>query len=158
MVSTQEKNNWNYMTTEQLQMWIQIYSLSFKDDSIILNVYDYGAVDYLSDRLYYTPVEIYLKQDLDTTPITITGTVSSSYPIVNTSINLLRDSQLITTFYSNLTSNDLSEVVTSLNTDPDTSHLGTYSIDNGNIVLTMQAGLKRKFVEENQLTFEVFND
>jgi hypothetical protein len=54
-----------------------------KDDSIILFVFDISGSTTVGDSLYYYPVEIQILQDLDTTPITLSGTVDASFPFNN---------------------------------------------------------------------------
>lgn len=135
-------------------------SLTNTDDVIYFGVYDWGDFFGVDDSLYYTPIEINIQQDLDETPITISGFVASSYSFTNVSVDLFCGGSLVETFYSNgQLVNNLSELVAYLNTDPTTSYLGTYSYDESdNIFLTMKTNLKNQFCSSNTLTFEVFND
>lgn len=150
---------WNYPGgSEYLQMWTSVDVFDIKDDTLILSVFDLDSNSSINDTLYYTPVEISIKQDLDPTPISLIGTIVDSYPINNPSVRLIRGGQILADFYADNTSNNISELVTTLNTDTDTNYLGTYFNDGENILLNMAAGLKRQFAEENELTFEVYND
>jgi hypothetical protein len=135
-------------------------TLNEVDDVIFLGVYDWTNDIPAQDSLYYTPVEIKIKQDLNTTPILLNGSVESKYPFSNVSVNLFSGGDVIGTVYSQgqLVSN-LEELVSFLNTDPATSYLGTYSSDiDGNIFLSMPTNLKDQTSPDNTLTFVVFND
>lgn len=129
-----------------------------KDSTVYIDMYYDG--DLTDEALYYTPVEINIKQDLDVTPIVLSGTVTSSYPFYNASVDIYCGSQYIDSFYSAGQSvNSLAELVSYLNTDPTTSRLGIYSYDvSENIFLTMKTNLKNQFCADNTLTFEVYND
>lgn len=135
-------------------------SLTNTDDTVYFGVYNWFDLVSEDNSLYYTPIEINIKQDLDETPIVLSGSVVSSYSFSNVSVDLLCGGSIVETFYSNgQLVNNLSELVTYLNTDPTTSYLGTYSYDNSNnIFLTMKTNLKNQFCSSNTLTFEVFND
>jgi hypothetical protein len=130
-----------------------------KDDSIILVAFDLDNYEPVYDRLYYFPVEIKILQDLDTTPITLSGTVETSFPINNTSIDLRCNGNYIQAVYGDGTVNDMSELITYLNSEPDMSYLGVYS-DNGDgsVLLEMPTNLVNQFCSSGTLTFEVFND
>jgi hypothetical protein len=130
-----------------------------KDDSIILFVFDLDSLEGVYGRLYYFPVEIQILQDTDTTPITLSGTVETSFPINNTSIDLRCNGNYIQAVYGDGTVNDMSELITYLNSEPDMSYLGTYS-DNGDgsVLLEMPTNLVNQFCSSGTLTFEVFND
>lgn len=143
-----------------IQIFAQPYNYTSKDDVILVNVYDYDlglGVDY---KLYFTPIEINVRQDPDTTPIILSGSVVSSYPFGNISINLFCDGAYIESFYGNYNLvNNITELVNALNNDPTTGYLGTYSNDgNDGILLTMTTRLKRRFCSTGTLTFSVFND
>jgi hypothetical protein len=109
--------------------------------------------------LYYFPVEIQIKQDLDTTPVSINGTVESLFPINFTSISLFCNGNYIQTLYGNGTVTDMSELITYLNSEPNMSYLGTYSdAGDGSVNLEMPTNLVYQFCSSGTLTFEVFND
>ena len=142
-----------------LDTFILPYSAIEKDDSILIAVFDLSGPTPVSDSLYYFPIEIQVKQDTDTTPIVINGTVESSFPISNTSIDLRCNGNYIQPIYGNGTVNDISELITYLNSEPDMSYLGTYSdAGGGSVNLEMSANLVNQFCSNGTLTFEIFND
>lgn len=130
-----------------------------KDDSIILFVVDLSVPEPVDNSLYYYSIEIQILQDLDTTPTVISGT-TTSFPFTNVSIEFYCGDMFIQSFYTSggTIVNDISEVVTILNTDTNTSFLGTFSDDGGNIILTMAKNLETQFCANSTLTFYVFND
>jgi hypothetical protein len=135
------------------------YNLNEKDDSILLAVFDTSVPEPVSDSLYYYPVEIQILQDLDTTPITLSGTVESSFPINYTSIDLRCNGNYIQAIYGGGTVNDMSELITYLNSQLDMSYLGTYfDAGDGFVNLEMSTNLVNQFCSSGTLTFEVFND
>jgi len=142
-----------------VETFIIPYNMNEKDDSIVVVTFDLSGPTPVSDSLYYFPVEIQILQDTDTTPITLSGTVETSFPINNTSIDLRCNGNYIQTLYGNGTVNDMSELITYLNSEPDMSYLGVYS-DNGDgsVLLEMPTNLVNQFCSSGTLTFEVFND
>jgi hypothetical protein len=109
--------------------------------------------------LYYFPIEIQILQDLNTTPIVISGTVETSFPINYTSIDLRCNGNYIQSIYGDGTVNDMSELITYLNSETDMSYLGTYSDDgDGTVNLEMKTNLVNQFCSNGTLTFEIFND
>ena len=142
-----------------IETFIFPYNFNEKDDSIVLVVLDLSGPTSVSDNLYYYPVEIQILQDLDTTPIVISGTVESSFPINYTSIDLRCNGNYIQSLYGDGTVNDMSELIIYLNSEPNTSYLGTYSDDgDGFVNLEMPTNLVNQFCSSGTLTFEVFND
>jgi hypothetical protein len=142
-----------------LETFVSPISFNEKDDSIVVAVFDLDVFEPVSDSLYYFPVEIQIKQDLDTTPIVISGTVGSSFPINFTSIDLVCNGNYIQTLYGGGTVNDMSELITYLNSEPNMSYLGTYSdVGDGFVNLEMPTNLVNQFCSSGTLTFEVFND
>jgi hypothetical protein len=130
-----------------------------KDDIIFVAVVDTEIFDTVADNLYYFPVEIQIKQDLDTTPVSINGTVESLFPINFTSISLFCNGNYIQTLYGNGTVTDMSELITYLNSEPNMSYLGTYSdAGDGSVNLEMPTNLVYQFCSSGTLTFEVFNN
>jgi len=135
------------------------YTVIEKDDSILLAVFDVSVPEPVSNSLYYFPIEIQIIQDTDTTPITLSGTVESSFPITLTSITLFCNGNYILSLYGDGTVNDMSELITYLNSEPDMSYLGTYSdAGDGFVNLEMPTNLVNQFCANSTLTFEVFND
>jgi hypothetical protein len=135
------------------------YTVIEKDDSILLAVFDVSVPEPVSNSLYYFPIEIQIIQDTDTTPTVISGT-TASFPFTNVSIDFYCGDMFIQSFYTSggTIVNDISEVVTVLNTDTNTSFLGTFSDDGGGIILTMATNLETQFCANSTLTFYVFND
>jgi hypothetical protein len=130
-----------------------------KDDSIFIAVFDISGITPVGDVLYYLPVEIQILQDANATPIVISGTVESSFPITLTSIDLRCNGNYIQALYGNGTVNDMSELITYLNSETNTSYLGTYSdAGDGFVNLEMPTNLVNQFCSSGTLTFEVFND
>jgi hypothetical protein len=147
-----------YIGPNLLETFIGPVSLSEKDDAIIVAVFDTVILEAVPDSLYYFPIEIQ-QQNTDTTPIVISGTVESSFPINYTSIALLCNGNYIQTLYGDGTVTDMSELIIYLNSLPNTSYLGTYSDDGvGGVLLEMSTNLVNQFCSSGTLTFEVFND
>jgi hypothetical protein len=148
-----------YYGPNLLETFIGPISLSEKDDTIVVAIFDTEILEPVSDSLYYFPVEIQVKQDTDTTPIVISGTVETSFPITLTSIALFCNGNFIQSLYGDGTVNDMSELITYLNSESDMSYLGTYSDDGiGGVLLEMSTNLVNQFCSSGTLTFEVFND
>jgi hypothetical protein len=133
--------------------------LNEKDDIIFVAVVDTEILDTVADNLYYFPIEIQILQDLNTTPITLSGTVESSFPFSNPSIDLFCDGNFIQTLYGDGFVNDMSELIIYLNSEPNISYLGTYSDGGGStVLLEMSTNLVNQFCSNGTLTFEVFSD
>ena len=133
-------------------------SFNEKDDSVVVAIFDLSeGPTPVSDNLYYFPIEIQIKQDTDTTPIVISGTVETSFPFSAPSIDLVCNGNYIQSLYGDGTVNDMSELIIYLNSEPDMSYLGTYS-DDGGVLLEMSTNLVNQFCSSGTLTFEVFND
>jgi hypothetical protein len=147
-----------YYGPNLLETFIGPVSLSEKDDAIIVAVFDTVILESVPDSLYYFPIEIQ-QQNTDTTPIVISGTVEASFPITFTSIDLRCNGNYIQSLYGDGTVNDMSELITYLNSLPNTSYLGTYSdAGDGFVNLEMTTNLVNQFCSSGTLTFEVFND
>jgi hypothetical protein len=102
---------------------------------------------------------IQIKQDLDTTPIVISGTVESSFPFSAPSIDLVCNGNYIQTLYGGGSVNDISELIIFLNSEPNISYLGTYSdAGDGGVLLEIPTNLVNQFCSSGTLTFEVFSD
>ena len=132
-----------------------------KDEIVAIIPFDFNAYSNVEDGLYYTPVEISFKQSLDTTPIVATGSVIDSFPFGFVAVDLYAGPLYIQDFTANniSTVNNISELVTLLNSDPVTNYLGSYSYDDfGNISLTIPTNLKNQFSPNNTLTFQVYSD
>lgn len=143
---------------------IQIYtgatSYSAKDDTIGLFTWNYLDGTPVTNSLYYTPIEINIIQDLDTTPIVINGTITPSFPFSNASVDLIYNGNNFESFIGDSTQvNNLTELITELNTNTETSYLGVFSENVlGEIILTMPTNLKNRFAPNGELTFEIYAD
>jgi hypothetical protein len=147
-----------YIGPNLLETFVGPVTLSEKDDTIIVAIFDTEIFEPIPDSLYYFPIEIQ-QQNTDTTPIVISGTVESSFPINFTSIALFCNGNYIQSLYGDGTVNDMSELITYLNSLPNTSYLGTYSdAGDGFVNLEMSTNLVNQFCSSGTLTFEVFND
>jgi hypothetical protein len=148
-----------YFGPNLLETFIGTISLSEKDDTIVVAVFDTEIFESVPDSLYYFPIEIQIKQDLDTTPIVISGTVETSFPFSAPSINLVCNGNYIQTLYGGGSVNDISELIIFLNSEPNISYLGTYSdAGDGGVLLEMPTNLVNQFCSSGTLTFEVFSD
>ena len=148
-----------YYGPNLLETFIGPITLSEKDDTIVVAIFDTEILEPVSDSLYYFPIEIQIQQDVNTTPIVISGTVESSFPINYPSISLFCNGNYIQSLYGDGTVNDMSELITYLNSESDMSYLGTYSDDGiGGVLLEMSTNLVNQFCSSGTLTFEVFND
>jgi hypothetical protein len=148
-----------YIGPNLLQTFIGPITISEKDDAIVVAIFDIQIVESVPDSLYYFPIEIQIKQDTDTTPIVISGTVEASFPITFTSIALFCNGNYIQSLYGEGTVNDMAELITYLNSQPNISYLGVYSDpEDGFVNLEMPTNLVNQFCSSGTLTFEVFND
>lgn len=143
-----------------IQIFAQPFSYTTKDDVIIVNVYDYDLGTGVNNKLYFTPVEINIKQDPNTTPIVVSGTVESNYSFNNVSVDLKCGATYIENFVGDGTTvSDLTELITQLNANEVTSSLGTYSDDgNGGVLLTIATNKANQFCSSGTLNFEVYSD
>ncbi len=140
-------------------------SFEGKDDVAALYAWNHVDSSPADSKLYYTPVEITMRQNLDTTPVTILGSVEASYPFSYAAIVLQYGTQSgpvtdLEYFYTDGTEiAGLGELVSHLNAYPETSFLGTFSEDGaGGIQLAMPANLVERFRLYGDLTFAVFQD
>ena len=148
-----------YFGPNPLDTFIGPITLSEKDDAIVVAIFDIEIFESVPDSLYYFPIEIQIQQDLDTTPIILSGTVESSFPITLTSIDFRCNGNYIQSLYGDGTVNDMSELIIYLNSEPDMSYLGVYSdAGDGGVLLEMPTNLVNQFCSNGTLTFEVFND
>ena len=142
-----------------IETFVLPYTVNEKDDTILFAVFDLSVPEPAPNSLYYFPIEIQILQDTNKTPIVISGT-TTSFPFRNVSIEFYCGDMVIQSFYTSggTIVNDIPEVVNILNTDTNTSFLGTFSDDGGNIILTMATNLETQFCANSTLIFYVFND
>ena len=130
-----------------------------KDDTIFVAVVDTEILDTVADNLYYFPVQIQILQNVNTTPIVISGTVETSFPIYDPSISLFCNGNYIQSLYGDGTVEDMSELITYLNSQPNMSYLGVYSDpEDGGVLLEMPTNLVNQFCSSGTLTFEIFSN
>ena len=143
-----------------IQFFAGSASLTNKDDVLFLGVWDSVSETSVDDKLFYTPYEVSIKQDLDTTPVVISGSVVSSFPFSYASVDLKCGINYIENFVGdNVTVNDISELIVELNTNTETNYLGTYSDpSDGGVLLTIPTNLVNRFCSNGTLTFEVYAD
>lgn len=144
----------------QLEMFAGVASVSSKDDLIFIGVYDQSIFSSVNDYLYYLPVEINSKQDTDTTPIVISGTVQSAIPFTYASVDLFCNGNYVESFVGDSTEvTNLPELLAELNTNQATSYLGTYSdAGDGGLLLTIPTNKANQFCSSGILSFEVYAD
>ena len=135
----------------------------YKDEFIFIDAIYVGGGpgDLENDQLYYTPIEIKINQDTDTTPVEIYGEVMPSFPISYVYINLLCNGNTVQSVYCNDTSTvtNMSELITLLNNDINNVYGLVYSEGGpGGIQVTMPTNIKNQFCANGTLTFEVFDN
>lgn len=144
-----------------------VAGLAYKDDAVYLYTWDMDNQITIEDSLYYQPIEIKIKRDQDTTPVTIYGLNLSGYPYSSVEVELLGSPQNsgsgvgIFSAEPGVTVNDINELVDLLNSDTNTNYLGTFAIDpegEEGLILTMPQYLKNQFSPDDVLTFEVYAD
>jgi len=140
-----------------------IISFDSKDDIIIINVVDVndGPGFPSDDLLYYTPVEIKINQDTDTTPIEIYGEVIPSFPFSDAYISLIANGNYIQNVYCDNTSsvNNMTELLTLLNNDINNVYGLVYSEGGpGGIKLVAPTNIKNQFCSDGTLTFEIYSN
>jgi hypothetical protein len=158
-VATQQTLIGLALDLDYVKYYSQPTSFNSLDDIIIFQAWNSDTQLSVDDTLFYTPIEINIKQDLDTTPLTINGSVTVPYSFSYPSIQLNCNGNYVDVFVGdNITVNDLPELVNVLNSNIQTSFLGTYSEDGTDIYLTIPTNLKNRFCSSGTLTFEVYSD
>lgn len=138
-----------------------ITSFDSKDDLIAIDVINVngGPGDLSNDLLYYTPIEIKIKQDTDTTPIVIYGSVPTFFPFSNTYISLNCNENPIQDIYCDNTStvNNMTELITLLNNDVNNVYGFIYAEGGpSGIEVTIPTNIKNQFCSNGTLTFNVY--
>jgi len=137
-------------------------ALAAKDDSLVVFAYDYGALANIDGWLYNTPIEVKVRQDLDTTPIAISGLINSGYPFSNVAFDFIEDGFILTdTIYTEdpTVVNNILELIDLLNANAKANYFGTYAEDGiGGITLTMPTNLKRQFSPSGTLSIAIYAD
>jgi hypothetical protein len=143
-----------------IQATAGVASIGNKDDVVYLQVYNLELDELVSNSLYYTPVQITIEQDLDTTQVDIYGT-ADSFPFQNVAYTIQCGDYQLNTFYcdNTRTVNDMIDLINLLNSDANTNGLGVFSTGgDGGIKLTIAENLKNQLCPDSELTFFVFND
>ena len=143
---------------------LQVYggsaTLGEIDDSLFIAVRDWDERVPAENVMYYTPIQITIKQDLDVTPVVIDGS-NQELPFSNVRVRLFCGDNIVESFVCDDTStvNNYSELIDLLNNDDNTAFLGTFSQGGPEgITLTIATNLKNQFCSTNTLTFEVDAD
>jgi hypothetical protein len=135
-------------------------SFAGKDDVINISVINAsgGPVPF-DDLLYYTPIEIKINQDTDTTPIEIYGEVIPSFPFSDAYISLIANGNDIQDVYCYNTNivNNITELLTLLNNDINNVYGLVYSEGSPDVIkLVIPTNIKNQFCSNGTLTFEIF--
>jgi hypothetical protein len=143
---------------------LQVYggsgSLGEFDDTLYILVRDWDESVTAENVMYYTPIQITIKQDLDVTPVVIDGS-NQEFSFGNVRVRLFCGDNIVESFVCDDTStvDNYSELIDLLNNDDNTAFLGTFSQGGpGGITLTIATNLKNQFCSTNTLTFEVDAD
>lgn len=144
----------------ELEMFAGVGSVLSKDEFVFIGVFDESLFNSVNNYLYYLPVEINSKQDTDTTPIVISGTVQAAIPFSYVTVNLFCNGNFIENFVGDNTEvTNLPELLAQLNTNQATSYLGTYSdAGDGGLLLTIPTNKANQFCSSGILSFTVSSD
>jgi hypothetical protein len=136
-----------------------VNSMIEKDSVLFIDMYYDGSL--ADNALYYTPVDIKIKQD-PLTPVVVYGINVNAFPYGNISIDIFAGPKNVETLYGDYSLvNNMDELVAALNNDSTISYLGTFSVDpnvEDGIILTTTERIKNQFSPDDTFTFEAFND
>lgn len=141
-----------------LKYFSSVGSLSTKDDVVAIGVWDTNLDEYSPNFLYFTPVEINIKQNVDTTLIAVPGGSLVDFSVQATvDVVLFNNDEFVEVFTtSGSTTNNITELVTLLNNDVNTSFLGVFSDDgNDGLEFSMYANIVERFNTFGTLNFLV---
>jgi hypothetical protein len=146
--------------SDDLRYYASVSSHGSKDNSVSVHAWNATTQANAPDLLYLAPVEIKIKQNINTTPVTIAGSIVDIFPFSAVTVRLKCNGYGLETFSAPGTIvNDLAETISLLNSETETSFLGVFSDDgSGGIELAMPANLVERFNPYGTLTFEVFAD
>lgn len=135
-------------------------TITSKDDVIFVGAlnWDVGPSD---DTLYYTTIEIKIKQNIDETPISVTASIGSSYPFSYAAVDIYSNSNYVESLYTqdNTSVNNAGELVNILNNNIFTSYLGQFvANDLGDVILNTTERIKQQFSPTGTMTIDIFND
>ena len=123
-----------------------------------INYQSWTQSDWVSNKLYLTPVEIKIKQNIDTTLIVVPGISTVDFSVQATvDVVLFNNDEFVEVFTtSGSTTNNITELVTLLNNDVNTSFLGVFSDDgNDGLEFSMYANIVERFNTFGTLNFLV---
>lgn len=138
-------------------------SFSVKDDSIAVVNFNYDPYVSENNWLYFTPIEVKINKNIDTTPIVISGEINAEFPFSNASFTF-EDSLygFVDNVYSGVGTvvNNIEELVDLFNNNTNTNYFGTFAYDGSpdGITLTMPTNLKEQFSPNGVLSISVFSD
>jgi len=130
------------------------------DDGLFVGVWDWTNDVATDNSLYYSYIQVYVKQDLNITPVVINGS-NEELPFGYVRVRLFCGNNMVESLTCDdvSTVNNYSELINLLNNDINTSFLGTFSQGGpGGMTLTMATNLENQFCPTNTLTFEVDAD
>jgi len=137
-------------------------NFNVKDDCIAVVNFNYDTYAGENNWLYYTPIEIKINKNIDTTPVVINGNIGPSFPFSWASFDFIDSTYLyVDSIYTDVstTVNDIGELVDLFNSNENTNYFGTFADDGaGGITLTMPTNLKEQFSPNGVLTISVFAD
>jgi len=150
----------DYGTGRLLQVVGSSGTIGEVDDTLFIGVWDWNDGGPTDNSMYYVPVQISVKQDLDITPVVINGS-NQEFPFGFVRVRLYCENNTVASLLCEDTStvNNYGELIDLLNNDDNTAFLGTFSEGGpGGMTLTMATNLENQFCPTNTLTFEVDAD
>jgi hypothetical protein len=157
-----QESDFFFMFPNLIRYYPSVGTLTAKDDVLLINTYNVDIGNPDSNFLYLTPLEVNVKQNIDTTPVTITGIVSSAFNFSAVVVGIVCNNIEIEVFnaYGVLVTS-LGELVTLLNdSTKESSFLGVFREDGaGGLLLDMPVNLVERFNPYGStLTFDVYSD
>lgn len=139
-----------------------IISIGDKDDAFSITVWDYYNDNGVNNNLYYTPVELTIKQAIDTTPIVIYSEYGG-FPMSYVAVNIFCGPNVLKTIDTNDSTSvtNITELIDLLNLNPNTNVYGVWSEDlesPGSVILTMPTYLKNQICPDSTLSLGIFDN
>jgi hypothetical protein len=152
-----------FFEADNIRYYPSTREIVVKNDSIGLDVRNinyqsWTQSDWIENRLYLTPVEIKVKQNIDKTPILLPGMSVVDYSTESTiDVVLYNNNDFVEYFTTSVSMpNNITELVTLLNNDEGTNFLGVFSDDgNDGLEFSMYANLVERFNTFGTLNFFV---
>lgn len=92
-------------------------------------------------------------------PTLLTDTIPGEFPLTYVSIRIFCDESTADTVYTDLTANDMTELISLLNDNVETRAFGTYSALNETTVqLSVPSSVKNSLCPNGTLSFNIFED